>query len=159
MAKVTGSDGKDVPQGFLSRPAFAQIRLTGSVALTTPTAATTLAGANIAAGIADPAANLGGFVVAATAGTITIPRAMRARVRYSVSEITVVTTQVITSEVYVGAVASGGKCVQTQLTAAPCQVAGEVILLLAAGDIVTLKIIGSTGNFTAATGNIIIEEV
>lgn len=159
MAKVTGADGTQVPQGFLSRPTFAQIRLTGSVALTTPTAATILAGANMAAGLADPAASAGGFVVAATSGTITVPRAMKARVRYSLSEITVVTTQVITAEVYVGTTASGGKCVQTQLTGAPCQVAGEVILSLAAGDVVSLKIIGSTGNFTAATGNILIEEV
>jgi len=159
MAKVTGTDGKDVPQGFLSRPAFAQIRLTGSVALTTPTAATILAGANLAAGLADPAASAGGFVVAATTGTITAPRALKARVRYSLSDITVVNGQVITAEVYVGSTASGGKCIQTQLTAAPCQVAGEVILSLAAGDVVTLKIIGSTGNFTATTGNIIIEEV
>lgn len=159
MAKVTGADGTQVPQGFVTRPAFAQIRLTGSVALTTPTAATILAGANMAAGLADPAASAGGFVVAATSGTITVPRALKARVRYSLSDITVVNGQVITAEVYVGSTASGGKCIQTQLTAAPCQVAGEVILSLAAGDVVTLKIIGSTGNFTATTGNIIIEEV
>lgn len=159
MSNVTGADGTPVPQGFTARPAFAQIALTGSVALTTPTAATILAGANMAAGLADPAVSAGGFVVAATSGTITVPRAMKARVRYSLSEITVVNGQVVTAQVYVGSTASGGKCVQTQLTAAPCQVAGEVILSLAAGDVVTLKIIGSTGNFTAATGNIIIEEV
>jgi hypothetical protein len=159
MALVTGSDGKAVPQGFQSRPAFAQIRPTGSVALTTPTVATTFAGANMAAGLADPATNAGGFIVSATAGTITAPRAMKVRARYSLSNITVVTTQVITAEIYVGAVASGGKCIQTQLTGAPCQVAGEVILQLAAGDVVTLKIIGSTGNFTADTGFILVEEV
>jgi hypothetical protein len=159
MALVTGSDGKAVPQGFQSRPTFAQIRPTGAVVLTTPTAATTFAGANMAAGLADPATNDGGFIVAATAGTITAPRAMRARVRYSLSNITVVNGQVITAEVFVNATASGGRCIQTQLTAAPCQVAGEVIVTLAAGDVVALRIIGSTGNFTADTGFILVEEV
>jgi hypothetical protein len=159
MALVTGSDGKAVPQGFQSRPTFAQIALTGSVVLTTPTAATTFAGANMAAALADPATNDGGFIVAATAGTVTAPRAMKVRARYSLSGITVVNGQVVTSEVYVGTTASGGKCKATQLTAAPCVVDGEVILQLAAGDVVTIKIIGSTGNFTADTGFILVEEV
>lgn len=161
MARVAGSDGLPVPQGFRSRPAYAQIRLAGAVTLTTPTVATTLAGANLAApaNTADPLPADGGLVVAATLGTITAPRAMMLEVEYGLSNLTVVNGQVLTAEVYVGAVANGGKSSQTQLTAAPASLNGKTIVNVAAGDVITVKVTASTGNFVADTGFVVVKEV
>jgi hypothetical protein len=160
MSAVVGSDNKPVPAAFKALACMASLQQAASIALTTPTAATTITDADgWAAGQRQVAVADGGITVSATAGTFTIGKAGLYRVKYTQSEITVVNGQVLTAEVYVGSTASKGICKTTQLTAAPCVLAGEVLLSLAAGDIVTLKIIASTGNYTSAQGAIIVEEV
>lgn len=160
MALVHGSDGGVSPDGHKTRPCFAVLRQTASLALTTPTTATILADADSwTAGAADPLPKDNGITVSATAGTFTIGKAGNYKVKYNQSGITVVNGQVLTAEVYKGSTASGGKCVQTQLTAAPCGLHGEIILSCAVGDVLSVKIIASTGNYTSSAGQIIVEEV
>lgn len=163
MAAVTGSDNKVVPQGFKTVNHCAELQQAASVALTTPTVATTVTDADCwAAGDQQPTAALGGPVVNAVAGTITLSKAGLYRARWGQSDITVVTTQVLTGQVFGGAAgttALGGICKATQLTAAPCVLAGGCLFNGAAGDIINLKMIASTGNYTSAAGFLIVEEV
>lgn len=165
MARVTGADGIPVPQLFRTRARYAQQRLTSAVTITTPVAATTFAGAGLVAPAlsADPLPADDGLVVnagGAGTGTFTANKAMTGvAVKYGISNITVVNGQVLTAEVYVNLVANGGKCSQTQLTGAPCQLTGETIVNVAAGDVITVKVTASTGNLVADTGFIIVQEV
>lgn len=160
MSAVVGSDNKPVPDGHKARPCLASLTQTASLALTTPSTATTLTDADAwTAGVRQVDVADGGITVSATGGTFTIGKSGLYKVRYGQSDITVVNGQVLTAEVYVGSTASKGICKATQLTAAPCVLNGEVVLDLDAGDIVTVKIIASTGNYTSAAGFIIVEEV
>ena len=163
MSAVAGSDSKVVPQGFKTYAHVAELQQAASCALTTPTSATVLTDADCwAAGDQQPAASAGGPTVSATAGTITLAKTALYRARYGQSDITVVNGQVITAQVYGGAAgttALGGICKTTQLTAAPCTLSGSCLFSGAAGDIISLKIIGSTGNYTSAAGFLIVEEV
>lgn len=160
MSAVVGADSKPVPDGHKTLACLASLNQTASIALTTPTAATIITDADgWTAGVRQVAVADGGITVSATAGTFTIGKAGVYRVKYTQSEITVVNGQVLTAEVYVGSTASKGISKATQLTAAPCVLAGEVLLSLAVGDIVSVKIIASTGNYTSAQGVIIVEEV
>lgn len=160
MAGIYGADNKVLPDGHKSRPAFAQLNQVASLGLTTPTSATILADADSWAVTGnDPLPSAGGITVSATGGTFTIGKAGFYRVRYSQSGLTVVNGQVVTTEVYIGTTASGGKCIQTQLTAAPAACHGEVILDLDVGEVVSVKVIASTGNYTSAAGFVIVEEV
>jgi|GEM_PF-5643970 len=160
MSAVVGSDNKPVPDGHKTRACLASLNQTAACSLTTPTAATTIADADSwTAGVRQVDVADGGISVSATAGTFTIGKAGVYRVKYTQSEITVVNGQVLTAEVYVGSTANKGICKATQLTAAPCVLAGEVLLSLSAGDIVTVKIIASTGDYTSGAGCIIVEEV
>jgi hypothetical protein len=160
MSAVVGSDNKPVPAAFKALACMASLQQTASIALTTPTAATIITDADgWTAGERQVAVSDGGITVSATAGTFTIGKTGLYRVKYTQSEITVVNGQVLTAEVYVGTTASKGICKTTQLTAAPCVLAGEVLLSLTAGNVVSVKIIASTGNYTSAQGAIIVEEV
>jgi len=160
MSAVVGSDNKPVPDGHKARPCLASLNQTAAIALTTPTAATIITDADgWTAGVRQVDVADGGITVSATAGTFTIGKTAVYRVKYTQSEITVVNGQVLTAEVYVGSTASKGICKATQLTAAPCVLAGEVLLSLSAGDVVSVKIIASTGNYTSGAGCIIVEEV
>lgn len=160
MSAVVGADNKPVPDGHKARPVAAVLKQVAAIALTTPTAATTITDADgWEAGPTQVAVADGGLTVSATAGTFTCGKAGLYRASYGQSDITVVNGQVLTAEVYVGSTASGGICKATQLTGAPCVLAGEALLDLDVGDIVTLKIIASTGNYTSAKGFINLVEV
>lgn len=141
------ADDKDHPDGLVTAPKRAQMHIANSCAVTTPTSATIVTDAD---GWASVIAE--GFTNSASAGTITCLKAGLYRAAYGLSDITVVNGQVLTSEIYVGTTASKGKCKQTQLTAAPASLNGSTILTLAVGDVVTIKIIADTGNFTCAAG-------
>ena len=70
MSGVFGADNKPVPQGFKNLPYFAELQQAASVALTTPTAATTVTDADCwGAGDQFPSAANGGLLVGAVAGT------------------------------------------------------------------------------------------
>lgn len=160
MSAVVGSDNKPVPDGHKARPCLASLRQTASLSLTTPSTATTLTDSDAwTAGVRQVDVADGGITVSASAGTFTIGKAGIYSVRYGQSDITVVNGQVLTTEVYVGSTASKGICKATQLTAAPCVLGSEVILSLSAGDVVTVKVIASTGNYTSGAGFIIVEEI
>lgn len=160
MSGVFGADNKPVPQGFKNLPYFAELQQAASVALTTPTVATTVTDADCwGAGDQFPSAANGGLLVGAVAGTITITRAGYYEVEYGQSDITVVNAQVITLQVFNGATGVGGISKSTQLTGAPLAMSGKTIALFAVGDIVTLKVIASTGNYTSAAGFLIVKEV
>ena len=160
MSAVVGADGKPVPAAHESLPCIASLNQTAAIVLTTPTAAAIVTDADgWTAGVRQVAIADGGITVSATAGTLTIGKSGIYRVKWTQSEITVVNGQVLTGEVYVGSTASKGICKATQLTAAPCVLAGEVLLDLTAGNVISLKMIGSTGNYTSGAGCIIVEEV
>lgn len=160
MSAVVGADGAQLPGGEKSRPLFALLKQTAALALTTPTTVTILTDADAwTAGLIDPAAVDGGLSVSATAGTFTATKAGFFEVSYGQSGLTVVNGQVLTAEVYVGTTASGGKCAQTQLTAAPASLHGSTIVELAVGDVVTIKVTADTGNYTSSTGFILVKEV
>lgn len=160
MPAVVGSDNKPVPDGHKALPCIATLNQTAALALTAPSTATTLTDPDSwTAGVRQVDVADGGITVSASAGTLTAGKAGLYRVRYSQSEITVVNGQVLTTEVFVGSTASGGRCRATQLTAAPCVLAGEAIVSLSPGDVVTVRVTASTGNYTSGVGFIILEEV
>jgi hypothetical protein len=160
MSAVVGSDNKPVPDGHTSRPIVAVLSQAAAIALTTPTAATTVTDADgWAAGPRQVDVADGGLTVSATNGTFTAGKAGLYRVSYGQSEITVVNGQVITLQIYKNSTASGGISKSTQLTAAPLAMSGEALLSLAVGDVVSLKAIASTGNYTSASGFINVVEV
>jgi hypothetical protein len=150
------ADSKQHPDGIVTAPHYASLKMTaacgaftilGSPAIVTDADAWT-------AGISN------GIGVSATGGSFTIARAGQYRVDYTLSDITIVTTQVDTVEVYVGTTASGGKCKITQLTGSAPMLAGSVILTLAANDVVTLKVtVATADNFTCAAGQFSIQEL
>lgn len=161
--QVVGSDGSPVPEGWLGRPHCAELQQAAAIALTTPTTATIITDADgWAAGDQQPAAADGGPVVDEVAGTITLTRTTTYRARYGQSDITVVNGQVLTAQLFggsAGTTALGGKCVQTQLTAAPCSLNGEALFEGAIGDVISVKVIADTGNYTSAAGFLIVQEV
>lgn len=162
---ICTDDSVAAPDGYASRPHYSSMQMVAAVALTTPTSATIVTDADcwsVAAadgGGQQPAQTAGGPVVSATAGTFTATRAGNYRVAYNFSKITVVNGQVLTTEVFVGSSGFGGRCILTQLTAAPATLAGETFVTLAVGDVVTVKVIADTGNFTAAEGFIVVQEL
>lgn len=163
MAAVTGSDSKVVPQGFKVVAHCAELQQAASVALTTPTVATVVTDADCwAAGDQQPAASAGGPTIGAVAGTITLSKAGLYRAIWGQSDITVVTTQVLTGQVFggsAGTTALGGICKVTQLTGVGLPMAGSCLFTGAAGDIITLKMIASTGNYTSAAGFLVVTEL
>jgi len=160
MSAIVGSDNKPVPAGHKALPCLASLTQTGTVVLTTPTAAAIVTDADCwTAGVRQVAVADGGITVSATNGTFTIGKDGLYKISWGQSDITVVTTQVLTGEIYVGSTASKGICKATQLTGAPCTLFGSVVLDLDAGNVLSLKMIGSTGNYTSAAGFIIVEEV
>jgi hypothetical protein len=163
MSGVFGSDGKQVPQGFKNLPHFAELQQAASCALTTPTAATVVTDADCwGAGDQSPTNALGGPLVSATAGTITITKAGNYEIEYGQSDLTVVNAQVITLQIFggsAGTTALGGISKSTQLTAAPLVMAGKCFAACAVGDIITLKVIASTGNYTSAAGFLLVKEI
>ena len=160
MSAVVGSDNKPVPDGHKSRAVLAVLKQVAAIALTTPSSATIVTDADgWEAGPTQVAVADGGLTVSATAGTFKVGKAGIYKVKYGQSEITVVNGQVLTAEVYKNSTASGGICKATQLTAAPCVLAGEAFIDCAVGDVLSLKIIASSGNYTSAQGFINVEEV
>ena len=163
MSAIAGADSKVVPQGFKTLAHVAELQQAASCALTTPTTATVLTDADCwAAGQQQPAASAGGPTIGAVAGTITLAKTALYRGSWGQSDITVVNGQVVTGQLFGGAAgttALGGICKTTQLTAAPCALAGSCLFEGTAGDIISLKMIASTGNYTSAAGFILIEEV
>jgi hypothetical protein len=160
MSAVVGSDNKPVPAAHKSRPCVAVLKQTAAIALTTPSSATTITDADgWTASVTQVEEADGGITLSATAGTATIGKAGLYRVSYGQSDITVVNGQVLTAEVYKGSTASGGICKATQLTSAPCVLQGVAYVDCAVGDVITVKIIASTGNYTSGQGFINVEEV
>jgi hypothetical protein len=160
MSAVVGSDNKPVPDGHKARAIVAVLKQAAAIALTTPTTATTVTDADgWAAGPTQVAVSDGGITVGVVAGTFTIGKAGLYRVSYGQSELTVVNSQVVTLQIYKNADAAGGISKSTQLTSAPLAMSGEALLSCAAGDVITLKVIASTGNYTSASGFINVVEV
>jgi pyruvate dehydrogenase E1 component alpha subunit len=58
-----------------------------------------------------------------------------------------------------GTTALGGISKSTQLTAAPLVMAGKCFAACAVGDIITIKVIASTGNYTSAAGFLLVKEI
>lgn len=143
---VRTSDDKPSPEQLNINPHYAYLDIdddTG-LALTTPTTATTVGGAPMTV-----QAESG--LDADVAGPITVTRAGLYEVDFCASEITPVNSQVVTLEVYKGAVAAGGKQKFTQTgtaVAVPSMSGLSGPITCAVGDILTLKVIASTGNFT-----------
>lgn len=164
-ADVLGSDGvTKTPAGWKTRARVASLQVATGVtcALTTPTSATIITDADCwSAAYTDPAASSGGLTVSATAGTITIPRAMRVKVSYAFSEFTVVNSQVLTFQVFAGSTGKGGVCKISQLATGDSAVdcSGIAIFDAAAGDVITVKGIADTGNLTSGEGHFIVEEL
>jgi hypothetical protein len=164
-ADVLGSDGATkVPQGWKTRGRTASLQVTSAntCALTTPTTATIITDADCwTAAYTDPAASAGGFTVSATNGTITVPKAMRVRVSFGLSEFTVVNSQVITVQVFAGSTAKGGVSKITQLATgdSAVDVNGVAVFDAAAGDVLSIKGIADTGNLTAGEGYFVVEEL
>lgn len=162
---IVTDDSVAAPDGYSSRPHYSSMQVVNAIALTTPSSATIITDADgwsVAAadgGGQQPSQATGGPVVSATAGTFTCTRAGNYVVRYGFSEITVVNGQVLTTEVFVGSSGFGGRCIATQLTAAPCVLGGEAFVTLALGDVVTVKVIASAGDFTTGEGFIIVQEL
>lgn len=150
------ADSKNHPDGLVSSPQYAYLTVGASLAVTTPAAATTITAAS-----AWTNSRSSGVVVDATAGTITITKAGLYRVNYCFSDITAVNSQVLTVQAFIGAVGQGGTCKITQPATATqaVQLAGEALLSCAVGDVITLKVIASTGNFTTAAGAFNVMEV
>lgn len=166
MAQVLGDDSIPVPQGFIVSPALASLQVAASIALTTPSTATIVTSASgwgtVALDTGGP--NSSNFVVDAVAGTVTVPRAMTVKVSYQLSNITAVNSQVITTQIFGGAAsatARGGICVNTQPATAVGTVTQQGYAVFAAnpGDVITIKVTASTGNFTCAAGCFIVEEM
>ncbi len=164
-APVLGSDGATpVPAGWKTRARSASLQVTSAntCALTTPTTATIITDADCwTAAYTDPAASAGGFTVSATNGTITVPKAMRVRASFGLSEFTVVNSQVITVQVFAGSTAKGGVSKITQLATgdSAVDVNGVAVFDAAAGDVLSLKGIADTGNLTAGEGYFVVEEL
>lgn len=154
---VRTSDDKPEPNELNLAPHYGDLEIddeTG-LALTTPTAATIVGGA--------PTTVVAEFGLdAAVAGTLTVARPGNYRLRYCVSEITPVNSQVITFEAYLGTTASGGKSKFTQpgtAVAIPTMAGISPPIACAAGDVLSLKVIGSTGNVTIKRAQILVEQV
>lgn len=150
------ADNKNHPDGLVSAPNYAFLVVGASLAVTTPTTATTITAAS-----AWTNSRSSGVLVDATAGTVTITKAGLYRVNYSFSDITSVNSQALTIQAFIGAVGQGGTCKITQGATAtgPVMLANEALLNCAVGDVVTLKVIASTGNFTTAAGAFNLMEV
>lgn len=160
MSAVVGSDSKAVPAGHKTLPILAVLKQAAAIALTTPTTATTVTDADgWEAGPTQVAVADGGITVGVVAGTFTIGKAGFYRVSYGQSELTVVNGQVITLQIYKNAAAAGGISKSTQLTAAPLAMSGEAFIDCAAGDVISLKVIASTGNYTSTSGFFNVVEV
>lgn len=150
------ADAKNHPDGLVSAPQYAFLTVGASLAVTTPAAATTITAAG-----AWTNSRSSGVIVDATAGTVTITKAGLYRVNYCFSDLTAVNSQVLTVQAFIGAVGQGGTCKITQPATATqaVQLAGEAVLSCAVGDVITLKVIASTGNFTTAAGAFNVMEV
>lgn len=154
---VRTSDDKPSPESLNLNPHYGYLNIddeTG-LALTTPTAATTIGGAPMTV-----AAENG--LDAAVAGTLTVKRAGDYVVDYQLSEITPVNSQVITVEVYKGAVAQGGKQKFTQpgtAVAIPCIAGKSAPITCGVGEVLTVKVIASTGNFTVKRAQIACNQI
>lgn len=156
IAIQRSADSKNHPDGLVSAPQYAFLTVGASLAVTTPTAATIITAAS-----AWTNSRSSGVVVDATAGTITIVKAGLYRVNYCFSDITAVNAQAITIQAFIGSTGQGGTCKVTQPATATqaIQLSGEALLNCAVGDVVTLKVIASTGNFTTAAGAFNLMEV
>lgn len=156
IAIQRSADNKNHPDGLVSSPQFAYLTVGASLAVTTPAAATTITAAG-----AWTNSRSSGVLVDATAGTVTITKAGLYRVNYCFSDITAVNAQVLTIQAFIGAVGQGGTCKITQpaTATAAVQLAGEALLNCAVGDVITVKVIASTGNFTTAAGAFNVMEV
>lgn len=166
MRVRVNDDGGLAAPGLNCDPHYAEIYIdddTG-VALTTPTAATAIAHATLTK--AGPSF---GPTVSETGGSVTIARAGRYRVAFALSEITPVNSQVITLEVYKNAAAvtaasgtsPGAKAKFTQPATAVAipSMSSLGYLNLAKGDVLTLTVIASVGNFTVKRARFVVEQV
>jgi len=161
---VCADDDLPSPDGYVSLPHVASLQVAASLAVATPAAATVVTDADgWSAGLQQPAAADGGPVVSATGGSVTITRAGNYKVRYGLSQITAVNNQVLTLQIFGGAAgdtAKGGICKITQPAAglAVPNMTGEAFFACALGDVVRLKVIADAGNFTCASGFLVVEE-
>lgn len=163
MALVQRSaDSKNHPDGLVTAPHRAALKVANSVTVSAPTAAAIVTDADCWGTLLAASPTAAGPTVSLTAGTVTIAKAGIYRVAYGFSEISTVNSAVLTLEVYVGTTASGGQCKITQgATALTTKLAmqGETMLSLAIGDVVSIKVIASTGDFTATAGFFLVQEL
>lgn len=136
------------PDKFEARPNYAELTIDDNtgVVLTTPTTATAVAGAPMANG------EFFGAGVALAAGSITIDRAGRYRVGFHAGELVGVNSQALQLLVYKNAAnlspQIAAKITQPSTALPIVALSAEGILLLAKGDVLVLRAIGSTGNVT-----------
>ena len=167
MSLVLASDGlAKHPDGIISKPCIALLQ-------TVATCVTTLDAATYAV-ITDADAwgtlfqqqtsAQGGFTIGLVAGTVTVPRTMTVRVSYNLSGITVINAATRQFAVFGGAAGTtnkGGDSFGTDITSGPTTYSGSTLFTCAAGDVISLKGIGSSATFTMAAlgGTLLIEEV
>lgn len=161
---VVDSDDVASPDGYVSLPHIASLQVANSLVVTAPAAASPVTDADgWSAGLQQPLSAAGGPVVSATNGSVTITRAGNYKVRYGLSQITAVNNQVLTLQIFGGAAgdtAKGGICKITQPATgvAVPNLTGEAFFACALGDVLRLKVIASTGDFTCASGFLVVEE-
>lgn len=169
MAKVLGDDDVPHPSSLVTKPAMLYLQNT---ALVVAQSATVYAILTDATGWTEVARNLtaalGGWAASAAelvAGQFKAPRAMKIKVSYRISGITVINGSTRQAKIFGGAAGTtdkGGDSLATDLTAGPSTLAGFSIFDVAAGDLVSIKTIESgAGNMTVAAlgASILIEEV
>lgn len=156
VAIQRSADNRNHPDGLVSAPQFAFLTVGASLAVTAPATATIITAAG-----AWTNSRSSGVIVDATAGTVTITKAGLYRVNYCLSDITAVNSQVLTVQAFIGSTGQGGTCRITQPATATqaVQLAGEALLSCAVNDVITLRVIASTGNFTTAAGAFNVMEV
>ena len=172
MSLVYGDDSSaapvPVPQGFKTQPAIACLQ--SIAAITVAQSASVFAVVTDADGwvggtiLNSPLPAGGGFTISEVAGTITVPRAMIVRIKYTLSGFTVV-VGVRTAAIFGGATNAtrlGGTCQGAEVAGAGQTLVGEVIASVAAGDILSIKTIESTAGsmvIAAACATFTVEEI
>lgn len=165
MSLVYGDDSSTapvaVPQGFKTQPAIVCLQNVAAIAAAQSAAVFAIVtdadgwvGGTV---LNNPLPAGGGFTVSEVAGTVTVPRAMNVRISYAISGITVQNGANRTAAIFGGSAGTtrlGGTSFGVDLTAAPATLIGEVMVAVAAGDILSIKTLDSlAGTMTiAATG-------
>ena len=166
MSLVLASDGlAKHPDGIISKPCIALLQ-TAAICITTLDVATFAIITDADAWgtlFQQQTSAQGGFTIGLVAGTVTVPRTMTVRVTYNLSGVTVINGATRQFAVFggTGSTNKGGDSFGADLTAGPTTYSGSTLFTCVAGDVISLKGIGSSATFTMAAlgGTLLIEEV